>query len=1790
MNLNEEKSVDVCIEEKLKLLILERDDTLYILRNENIGEINNQAKFYEESLNEIRSLQRQAKREKVQQGVPLAEIKKWDDDFTAIKRNEEELYYDLLEKLKLNDKEVQEEHASREFRAAQVAYASQASHPARAGTEKSVRLPKLTITKFQGTHLDWYRFWSQYEAGVETADCTPVIKFSHLKELLPQRVRLLVDGLPLSTEGYERAKNILKTKYGQITEVVNAHIQKIIDLPTISGSNPNKIFEFYEVLVSSVQTLESLGKLHEIKAYVRITLDKLVNLRSQLVQFDDNWRNWDFGELVESLRKWTERNPCNEFSRNQERKREREPFLQTKSSPSEPKPNKIDSTTGRATGNCVYCDSNGHRTLNCDVITAIDERRKILSEKRLCFNCTGSKHKARDCQSHKRCQHCKRKHHSSICNDRTPGSSSEPMLVTNESTVVYPTVVVTVNGIKCRALLDTCAGSCYASSELVKIAKLNLVRQEEKAIEMMLHTARKRVNIYGATVSSTSGDFTLPVELNEVDKPALLTVPNPQLQKLIQNFSHLNGVNVNDHSTKDELPIHIVLGTGEFTKIRTPTAPRVGEVGQPTAEFTKLGWVVMSPGKEDLSRTYLTNAHPVCDYEQLCKLDVLGLQEREEETDESVYQKFRDQLRRDDNGRYETDLLWKETKKPLNSNEKGSIARLNNLKKRFNSNPKLYQACDDIIQQQLVDGIIEVASEKITGPVFYMPHKPVVKDLAESTKVRIVFDASARENAQSASLNDSIEVGPPLQNLLWEVVVRNRLYPVTLLGDMKQAFLQIGIRNSSRDALRFHWYDQKTGKTTVYRFCRLPFGLGESPFILGAAVKEHLLFEKSSKNAPIDIIEKIDEDLYVDDLTSGDVTVEGAQKLKSVATESFRRAGFELHKWNSNAPELEEQDTISGSADQSFAKEQLGVARKDNKILGIYWMKVEDAIGIKIPDTVAKVVYTKRGILVFLASIYDPLGIISPCTLVGKVLFRDACDFKLDWDDELPEKLRTRFSEWIRRLPQVFTIPRSIPTFREPIEGVELHVFGDASIVGVSAVLYAVVKQASGTSQGLIASKSRLAKKGLTIPRLELVACHMAFNLLANARKALSRLPLGDSYAWTDSTVVLHWVKSQKEYKPFVNHRVKKMRSIRGIELNYVNTKENPADIGSRGCHGDEIPQFFPRGPNWLSDKSRWPKQVDVSESSESEEEVKKVKEILAITTNPPSDHSPLQQEILKKHSLRMTLRVLGWIRRFVSNCQLSAKGKERKCGYLSSNEITSQMHELIRASQNRSKELRNFTDHQNRLNLALDDSNILVCRGRLQGDSPIYLHPDTLLAEKLIQHAHLRTLHGGVGLTMTEIRMTYWIPRLRQLVRSHVRKCKWCRRFHAKPLSVPVPGFLPTDRSEGDTAFRVIGVDYAGPFVYKAGKKEKKAYLLINACSLSRAIHLELLDDMTTDGFICSFKKFVARRGRPKTIYSDNAKTFQSAARWLKNIVTSEQLQGYLSESQMEWKMNLSRAPWWGGQFERLIRIVKQSLYKTIGRACLQRNELEEVILDLEINLNNRPLSYVEDDIELPIITPNALMFGITPKHSLEDDVMSFSDRDLRKRAKYVQRCKEALWKRWRNEYVRGLREQHNMGAGTRKTQLAVGDVVTILSEKKEKNRSQWKLGIVDQLFPGRDGVVRSVRLRAGKSYLDRPVQKLYPLEMSISRAVEDTSETPKNTPITVKDTSVTVEDTTVTAEDTSVTAEDTPVTSEDTSVTVEDASKTSDELSAVNSGRSKRAAAAKARQSLKKIHRKVQ
>jgi len=173
--------------------------------------------------------------------------------------------------------------------------------------------------------------------------------------------------------------------------------------------------------------------------------------------------------------------------------------------------------------------------------------------------------------------------------------------------------------------------------------------------------------------------------------------------------------------------------------------------------------------------------------------------------------------------------------------------------------------------------------------------------------------------------------------------------------------------------------------------------------------------------------------------------------------------------------------------------------------------------------------------------------------------------------------------------------------------------------------------------------------------------------------------------------------------------------------------------------------------------------------------------------------------------------------------------------------------------------------------------------------------------------------------------------------------------------------------------------------------------------------VYIALTKDMTTEQFMPCLKALIARRGRPSKIYSDNAKTFIAASKAIEKIMRSEELHNYLAKNKIRWQFNLSKAPWWGGQYERIVGLVKQALFKVVGAASLKFQELREILLDIEISLNNRPLSYAEEDIQFPTLTPNIMFMGQN-NALLEEDVASIEDKDLRNRAKYLERCKDNL------------------------------------------------------------------------------------------------------------------------------------------------------------------------------------
>ena len=266
--------------------------------------------------------------------------------------------------------------------------------------------------------------------------------------------------------------------------------------------------------------------------------------------------------------------------------------------------------------------------------------------------------------------------------------------------------------------------------------------------------------------------------------------------------------------------------------------------------------MMSSDCEPNLAQTYLTRTTGA-DYQELCNLDVLGLEDRPDGDQHVVYEEFAEQLTRNKDDRYETSLLWRAGHSSLPTNESGSLKRLDSLVKKLGRDPELLEKYDNIIQKQLAEGIVERVVETPKDREFYIPHKPVIKETAETTKVRILFDASAKENEQSPSLDDFLETGPALQNLLWNVLVRNRLKPIALSADLKQAFLQVVIRADDRDVLRFHWIKNKDpSDIEVLTFTRALFGLVQSPFLLAGTLKQHLNSLRERYPAEVAEIEK----------------------------------------------------------------------------------------------------------------------------------------------------------------------------------------------------------------------------------------------------------------------------------------------------------------------------------------------------------------------------------------------------------------------------------------------------------------------------------------------------------------------------------------------------------------------------------------------------------------------------------------------------------------------------------------------------------------------------------------------------------------------------------------------------------------------------------------------------------------------------------------------------------------------------------------------------------------------
>ena len=407
----------------------------------------------------------------------------------------------------------------------------------------------------------------------------------------------------------------------------------------------------------------------------------------------------------------------------------------------------------------------------------------------------------------------------------------------------------------------------------------------------------------------------------------------------------------------------------------------------------------------------------------------------------------------------------------------------------------------------------------------------------------------------------------------------------------------------------------------------------------------------------------------------------------------------------------------------------------------------------------------------------------------------------------------------------------------------------------------------------------------------------------------------------------------------------------------------------------------------------------------------------------------------------------------------------------------------------------------------------------------PILLDKSHYITSLFGRDSHKRVMHGGVKSTLTELRSRFWIVQGRQFVRKLLYECVVCRRLKAGPYVAPPPPPLPEFRVKEEPPFTYVGIDFVGPLYVKSlNSPQQKVWICLYTCCVTRAIHLDLVPDLTANAFLRSFRRFTARRGRPSLVVSENGRTFKPVAREITRIFNDPGVKQHFAKEHMKWTFNLEKAPWWGGVFERLVKSFKRCLKKTISGARLTYEELLTVIIEVEMILNCRPLSYVSSEDSEEPLTPSHLLCGHrimslpdNRSSEAEDSDTDAQPQDLDRRMRHLSNVMNHFWKRWRNEYLLELRNSHrNVTQHSPNRVVSVGDVVIVHDE--DQPRGKWRIGKVEALVTGSDGHARGtvvrVKTKAGRlTKLRRPVQRLYPLKVRCRNEEPKTTISPRRT-----------------------------------------------------------------------------
>ncbi|XP_066928973.1 uncharacterized protein [Clytia hemisphaerica] len=1008
---------------------------------------------------------------------------------------------------------------------------------------------------------------------------------------------------------------------------------------------------------------------------------------------------------------------------------------------------------------------------------------------------------------------------------------------------------------------------------------------------------------------------------------------------------------------------------------------------------------------------------------------------------------------------------------------------------------------------------------------WFIPHHGVYHP--RKKKIRVVFDCSSKFHDKS--LNDELIQGPDLTNQLLGVLTRFRQHTIATMADIESMFYQVQVPENQRRYLQFLWWEDGDSRNVVqeYEMCVHTFGSTSSPSCANFALRK-AASEGESKYGQ-EASDTLRKSFYVDDMLKSteepSETIELVQNVRSMCQDG----GFNLTKVISNS-----RDVIEAIPENHRVKELqecLDVLPNDHA-LGVQWNISEDTLSLRTKTF--DIPSTKRGLLSIIHQVYDPLGMAAPFLLESKRLLQSLCSENFGWDEDFANELQQRVSkatETILSL-QTINIPRCFHPVGFLVEEASLHHFSDASETGHGYCTFIRLLDPDGNIHcSFVHGRSRVnpIKKTITMPRLELMAAALSAKLGSKLSTELE-IPIQREVYWTDSKVVLGYLNNDtKKFKMFVSNRVTFIKDrTTSTSWRYVNSEDNPADVGSRVLRQDDTERInmWLKGPQFL-----WqPLSDDVTTTkfvvNDDDPEIVKSSDTLTCAATAAVETNVLLSVIGRMSSWIKIIRVTAFVLRYINNfCKKSKthsmvlRGQQPTMQPLTVEELKFAQVTIFQEVQrsyfaNTVQRLKNdekikLNDNLVKLNPFIHKDGLLRVGGRLQRSNmdfeikhPIILPKDSVITKPLVRFHHNNTFHSGRGMTINEIRTNgLWIININSMVRHVIHQCVVCRHLRGATIQQRMSD-LPIDRIEAAPPFTYTGLDVFGPFYIKVRRSLVKRYCVLFTCLASRAVHIEGIHSMETDSFILSLRRLVARRGNIRMIRSDNGTNFVGADKQLYREFMNmdhSKIADFLSKHNGDWvvwKRNPPSSSNYGGVWERQIRTARNILSGMLIKhgEILHEESFHTLITEVENVINSRPLS-VECLNDSTSLTPISPMTLLTHKSKVVYPLPgSFSDVDLycRKYWRRVQHLVNEFWERWRKEYLNSLQERSKWHKEL-KDAISINDVVLL---KDEKPRNEWCLAKVTKLIPG-TGLTRTVEIElANKSKLLRPLNKIVLLQ----------------------------------------------------------------------------------------------